>query len=132
MNKKQIKQQIESKYSGVKVRFKEYDASFVKGDQTYVVKVVRVHSKQQLTINSTIIWEIKNGKVDGARFIPTSSRLLDLREFMSHRNRIVVLTEEPYRILQCLNEADIIDASDKDQIHNTWITTDIDSIYEKL
>lgn len=128
MTKGQIIKYLVNKYNAKKVRFKDHDASFVYNEEEYFIKVLRVNSNNQVTVNSTIIWEIKSGKLDGVRYVPTSKKLVNLKEFMKHKNKIIIFTEKPYRVLKCLNEADVLDVSDKNYVHKTYYLNSVEGI----
>ena len=79
----------------------------------YHVLIVNTSKSTQLTINSPKVWEVAKGKIDGIRYRKTSSNLIDLKSYILLENKIVYLTEKPYKILKHLNESDIVDVSDK-------------------
>lgn len=85
----------------------------------YHIKILNTNSNIQLTLNSKYVWALKKGKVSGIRFKGSSSTLLDVRNFMQKENRVVILTNKPYKILMYLNESDIKDVSTRSVIHDT-------------
>lgn len=107
---------VNIKYFGV------YDFSFVKGSKTYHVKVLNVSSSHQITINSRSIWELKRGRIRGIKFDTIDSKLESLEEYNRLNNKIIFLTEKPFKILKVLNESDLEDISDEKLIFDTFVT----------
>jgi len=89
--------------------FKPYTFQLTCDDKTYHVLQLNTHQHQQLTINSKTIWNIQNGKAEGARFITSSSTLLNLKIFLALDHPIIVLKKVPYRILKYINESEVVD-----------------------
>lgn len=117
MKKKEIIKYLVDTYQAKKARFKEYDVSFVKDGEEYMVKIFNTNSSNQVTINSTIIWGIQNGKVDRSRYKTTSRRLIEMKEFQKHKNKIVLFTDKPFKVLKYLNESDLRDITDLREVH---------------
>ena len=123
MTKRQIIKILKREYETEKRNDYSHDIILIFKDKKYYVKIVNVASNNLLSLNSRYIWEIKKGRVSGIRFIQHSSTLINLKAFMKLENRVVFLTNKPYKILKQLNEADIIDVSNEYYIHDTHITT---------
>jgi len=132
MTKGQIIKDLKEQANGIKASFKDYDVKINVNSKEYFVKILKLRGKEQVTINSTIIWEIKSGKLDGVRFKPTSSRLINLAEFFKRKNTIIIFTEKPYRILKCLNEADVVDVSDEHIVYGTYYFDSVVDLLKKL
>ncbi|MCK5388515.1 MAG: hypothetical protein KAJ22_04455 [Candidatus Izimaplasma sp.] len=130
MTKRQIIKIIKSEYKTEKRSDRSHDIILYLNKKKYYLKVVNISSNVLLSINSKFVWEVKKGKISGIRFIKYSSTLIDLKSFIKKENKIVVLTNRPYKILKQLNESDIIDVSTKDYVHNIFITSNPLSIRE--
>lgn len=128
MNKKQIIKTINQNHGGKKVYFKEYDASFThKGDE-FFIKVLPASTQSIITVNSSIVWEIKKGSFKGPRFKTSSKQLYDIRDFMKLKNKIIVFYAKPYKIFKALNESDLADISDDNFVHNVHYFSDPNDI----
>ncbi|MCK5762126.1 MAG: hypothetical protein KAH16_04430 [Candidatus Izimaplasma sp.] len=123
MTKRQIIKIIKREYETKKRNDFSHDIIlFIKGKK-YYVKIVNIASNNILSFNSQYIWEIKKGRISGIRFIQYSSTLINLKAFMKLEDRIIFLTHKPYKMLKQINEADIINVSNENLIHNTLILT---------
>lgn len=96
--------------------FKDYTYLAMRGDIKHHILVLPVTSNSILTINSKYHWEIKYGKQDGSRFVTRNSKLINLKNFMTLPNRIIVFKGKPHKILKHINECDIVDISESDEI----------------
>jgi hypothetical protein len=62
------------------------------------------------------MWEIKYGKQVGSRFNTTSTKLINLKNFQTLNNKMIVFKAQPYKIYKHINESDLIDISDSKEI----------------
>jgi len=132
MSKKKLIKTLVSKTNGERVRFKDYDVKFTHENEEYFVKILSVSDSTLVTVNSPIIWELKKGKVDGLRFRASSKTLIDLSLFSSHKNKIILLTMKPYKILKALNESDLKDISNESFVHGIHYLYEIDTIISTI
>lgn len=128
MTKKQIVKAILQTYNGKKASFKEYDVSFLHHEQHYYVKIMPVTAKTIVTVNSSIMWELKKGRFDGPRFKTTSKELVDLKSFMKHEHKFIIFLEKPYKILKAINESDLEDISHLNSVHGVSYFFDVNEI----
>lgn len=128
MIKREIIKKIRKKYKVNTKRFDIYDFEIIGESNTYHVKVLNITNSHQITINSKIIWELKKGKLNGIRFKTLSSELLSINKFNNYKNKIILLTEKPYKILKVLNESGLKDISEKEIIDDIFVTSDIDEL----
>ena len=108
--------------------FGEYDFEIITNSKSYKVKILNITNNHQITINSKIIWSLKKGKIKGIKFNTITSELLNLKEFNKFENKIVFLTNIPYRILKVLNESDLLDISKENMVNDIFITSDIEDL----
>lgn len=132
MSKKKLIKELILKTNGKKVLFKDYDVVFEHNNEEYYVKILNVNSSTLVTVNSPKIWELKRGKVDGLRFRESSKTLIDLTQFSTHKNKIILLTMKPYKILKALNESDLKDISFETYVHEIHYLYEIDSIFKVI
>ena len=128
MTKRQILKYLKSEFNTEKRSDNSYDITLNIKEKKYYVKIVNTNSNVLVSLNSKYVWEIKKGKISGIRFIKHSSRLIDLKKFMTKEQKIVILTNKPYKILKQVNESDIIDVSNEKYVHNIFITNSPQSI----
>jgi len=102
----------------------------IQNEETYNIKLVKVEKNGMICVNSKTIWDIRSGRPNGIRYTTTSSRLLDLSEFVKKENPIILLTNKPYRITQAINESDVEFITDKNKVHNIMYTHNINEIGE--
>lgn len=119
MTKREIIKKLKSEYNYKKRSDFSHDLIVVINEAEYHIKILNTSANIQLTLNSKYIWDLKRGRVAGLIFKGYSSTLIDVRNFMKKSNRIVILTNKPYKILMYLNESEIVDVSDKEIIHET-------------
>ena len=117
---------VESKFLG------NYDFKVIGNSKSYFIKVLNVTKNHQVTINSKLIWSLKKGKIDGIKFNTITSELLNLKEFNKLDNKIIVLTNKPYKLLKALNESDLKDISNEKVVNNIFITSDIIELIEYI
>jgi hypothetical protein len=115
-----------------KAWFKPYQYQVTQNDITYHIKVLPVSSRHILTINSKYIWNIKSGSVKGLQYKTHRSHLVDMRDFYQYTNPVVVFKARPYKILQYLNESDIVDISSESSVHGIPFYTDLKSFLASL
>lgn len=115
-----------------KAWFKPYQYTVQIEDTTYHVKVLPVSSRHILTINSKYVWNIKTGSVKGLQYKTHRSQLIDMRPLLTCSNPVVVFKARPYKILQYLNESDIIDISGKSSVHGIPFYTDLQSFVSSI
>ena len=128
MKKKEIVQYLKTHYQGSKTKLNGADiVCTIQGKEVFV-KILKTSSTNQVTINSTIIWDIKNGKVDGVRYKTTSTRRINLIEFRNNKHKLIIFTNKPYKVLRYLNESDIIDVSDQHEAHGIFYTNNINRL----
>lgn len=132
MNKRELYKYIKTSLNGKKHFSMPYNYSIEAKGKTFYVKVLQTSANSQLTINSQSIWELVKGKVDGIRFKKTSSQMLNISHFMTLENKIVVLTNKPYRILKYLNESDVVDISKDESINGITIVKSIEELNKAL
>ena len=125
MNRREIHKHIINNLNGKKHFAKPYNYTIDSNDSTYYVKVMITSKNSQITINSKNIWEFAKGKIDGIRFMKKSAELVNLSDFMTLEKRIVIVSVEPYRVLKCLNESDVIDVSKDTEVYDTTIVKSI-------
>lgn len=58
----------------------------------------------------------------------TSSNLFRLDKYYKEENKLIYLTNKPFRILQYLNEADIIDVSEQMKVNGFILFTDVNQL----
>jgi len=131
MNKRQLFKKLSEDFDIKKTKNSSYDFDLVINDTQYSLWVIPVTKNTQVTFNSHKIWELSKGKIDGIRFHKTSKTLLHLNGFTSKENKVVYLTNKPYRKLKYLNESDIIDVSDETIIHDILFIENIED-FNKL
>ena len=124
MRKRGIVKKLRSEYEVNTKLFGIYDFEIVKESKSYYVKVLNITKNHQITVNSKLIWNIKRGRVDGIKFNTISSDLLNLSEFNKLENKIIVLTNKPYRLLKALNESDLKDISEESVVNEIFVTSD--------
>jgi len=115
-----------------RVWFKPYQYLVTTDDTTYQVRVLPVSSRHILTINSKYVWNIKSGTVNGLQYKTRGSHLIDMKPILALPNPVVVFKNRPYKILQYLNESDIIDISGQQVIHDLPIFTTLQSFLHQL
>ena len=108
MNKKQLFKELKTQFDITKTKQKDYDFDLQIDDTLYKILVLKSSSNTQITINSVKIWEIARGTKNGIRFKKSVSNLYDITSFSQYENKIVFLTNPPYRVLRYLNESDIV------------------------
>ncbi len=128
MNIRQIKRELEKEYIIKKRSSRYYDFIIILNDKEYIVKFLNIKINTLITINSIDIWNLKIGKADGIRFKSSSSNLLNLGEFMKQENKIILLKNKPYKILQHINESDIIDISNSIKNDSTYIISNLQEL----
>lgn len=99
-----------------RVYFKEYSHVTEINHTQYHILVLPVTKNSILTINSQYMWEIKYGKQVGSRFNTTSTKLINLKNFQTLNNKMIVFKAQPYKIYKHINESDLIDISDSKEI----------------
>ena len=128
MRKRELIRNIKEKYQVNIKYFGDYDFE-VKGSlESYFVKVLNITENHQITINSKVIWNLKKGKIKGIKFNTTSSKFIHLKEFNKYKNKIIVFTSKPYKILKALNESDLIDISTDSLVNDIYFTSNINDI----
>ncbi len=132
MKKKDIIKHLVENYNGKRARFSDYDVVFQKDGKEYYAKILQVSSSNQITINSTIIWEIKSGRISGVRYKATSSRMIDLSTFRRYENKVLLFTDTPYRVLKYLNESDLVDVSNEHNVHGIFYLDSVQKIDANL
>lgn len=115
-----------------RVWFKPYQYQVTHNENTYHVKVLPVSTRHIVTINSKYVWNIKTGSVKGLQYKTHRSNLIDMRPLLQYSNPIVVFKSRPYKILQYLNESDIIDISSQSSVHSIPFFTNIDAFLAYL
>jgi len=100
---------------------KPYTYKLVKDENTYHILVLKVSRTNMVTVNSKKIWNIKSGSIDGIRYITSSSRLIQLEDFLQLENPIIVYKNPPYKTLKYLNESDVIDISDQTEVNGITV-----------
>ena len=128
INKREIIKSLKKEFSVLKRSDASHDLIVVIDDIKYYIKIMNTNSNIQFTLNSRYVWQLKKGRISGIRFKGSSSALLDVRNFMSKENRVVILTNKPYKILMYLNESEIVDVSTKSVIHGTKFIYDFRNI----
>lgn len=118
MTKRQVMKYLTDHYHGKKVNFGDHDFEFTKRGRVFHLVFLKIGQNAQLTVNSKTHFEVSVGKRDGIRFIKRQSTLYDFRKFFTKKNKIVFLLGKPFRMLQYLNESDIIDISDQTIVHD--------------
>ena len=104
-----------------KAFLKDYDYLIMKDDKKYHLKIIKVNSSSILSINSKIIWEIKYGRHSGVSFKTSSNSFVDLKNFNTLDNKIIVFKSRPFKILKYLNESDLKDISGSKKINDIQI-----------
>jgi len=117
MNKRKTMKYLTEHYRGKKVNFGTHDFEVTTNGETYNIVFVKVGPNAQLTVNSPTHFEVVVGKLDGIRFIKRQSTLYDFTEFSHRSNKIVYLLGTPFRMLQYLNESDIIEITGQTSVH---------------
>jgi hypothetical protein len=79
-----------------------------------------------------LVWSLKKGKIKGIKFNTITSELLNLKEFNKFENKIIIMTNKPYKLLKALNESDLKDISNEKVVNNIFITSDIIELVEYL
>lgn len=115
-----------------RVWFKPYQYLVTNQNTTYHVRVLPVTQRTLLTINSKYIWNLKTGKAQGVRYNTHGSHLVNLKEFLQLPNPIVVFKQRPFKILQYLNESDIIDISSASSVHDVPMFTNLQHFLSSL
>lgn len=132
MRKGKIKKVLKKYFTVKTMYYPIYDFVVKTDSKSYFIKVLNVTSNHQITVNSRDIWNLKKGKINGIRFNTISSELLKLKDFNKLDNKIIVLTNKPYKILKVLNESDLKDISNELFINDIFITYDIDELLNHL
>lgn len=101
-------------------------------NKVYNLKVLPITANHQLTINSNTIWESKRGIVKGIRFIAVDSNLIKMTDFVGLENKIVFLTNKPYKILKAVNESDLNDISEINFVNDIFITSDTEQLIQYI
>ena len=94
------------------------------------MKILNISLNTILSLNSKYVWELKKGKISGIRFIPYSSNIINLKDFMEKENKVIILTKMPYKIFKQINESDIEDVTNEKLINNVLLITNPHSIYD--
>ncbi len=76
---------------------------------TYHILVLPTHAQQLVTINSKSIWNIKTGRIDGARFAVSHVKSIHIDDFLRLENPIIVFKKMPYKVLKYINESDVVE-----------------------
>lgn len=118
MTKRKVMKYLTEHYHGKKVNFGDYDFEITTKGRTFCIVFLKIGQNSQLTVNSKTHFEVSIGKRDGIRFIKRQSTLYDFRKFYTKKNKIVYMLGNPFRVLQYLNESDIIDITDKAIVHD--------------
>jgi hypothetical protein len=132
MRKREIGKNLKQ-YFNVKSKFLgDYDFKVDGNTKSYYIKVLNITDNHQVTINSKLIWSLKKGKIKGIKFNTISSELLNLKEFNKLENKIIIMTNKPYKLLKALNESDLKDISDEKIVNNIFITSDFIELIEHI
>lgn len=121
MNKRQLIKELQTQFDINKPKNKNYDFEVVIKDTPYQVLVLKSNTNTQITVNSKTVWEFARGSKNGIRFKKSSSNLIGVKEFMKEENKIIFLTNRPYRILRHLNECDIVEVNEDELVHGIRI-----------
>jgi hypothetical protein len=100
---KKVKQSCELK----KVFLKPYDYICNHKQQVYHVKMIKFFGDAIVTFNSKFHLSIKTGKVKDGRFITKKETIIQLDEFSSVDQKVIVFDKTPFNVLKQLNESDI-------------------------
>jgi len=95
-----------------KTFFKPYD--FL--DDSYYYKSISTSSSSILTFNSKNFLVIKYGQVKGLRFKVLREVQIDLSKIPSDKPLCLLLKKRPYKLLQYVNESEVVDVSEKESI----------------
>ncbi len=128
VTKRHIKKYLKKSYLTRKKHNNSHDLIIRTRDCECHVKIMKASSNTQVTINSKEVWEFKRGRVNGLRFKEYSKTLYDISRFMELENRIIILTNKPYRIYKYINESEVVDVSNEICIYNTSVTSDLSEI----
>ena len=101
-----------------KVLFKDHNYEMNANGTTYYIKFIKAHDSSIVTVNSKYVWEVKYGKGEGINFKTTNKVRVDMKSFMKLKNRIVVFRNKPYKILQYINESEVVDISQDKVVHD--------------
>lgn len=132
MRKRELIKDLRVKYDVKIKRFGDFDFEIITSTKSFHVKVLNITVNHQITINSKLIWDIKRGKIKGIKFNTISSELLNLKEFNKLENKIVFLTNSPYKLLKALNESDLKDISNELIVNDIFITSNILELFNFL
>lgn len=132
MRKREIGKNLKQHFN-VKSKFLgDYDFNVDGDNKSYHIKVLNITDNHQVTINSKLIWSLKKGKIKGIKFNTISSELLNLKEFNKLENKIIIMTNKPYKLLKALNESDLKDISEEKVVNNIFITSDFIELLEYI
>lgn len=128
MRKREIIKNIREKYKVNIKHFGDFDFEVIGSTESYFVKVLNITENHQITVNSKIIWNLKKGKIKGIKFTTISSELINLKKFNSYKNRMIIFTSKPYKILKALNESDLSDISTETKVNDIFFTSNINDV----
>ncbi len=132
MTKRQIIKNLKNNYPTLKKEDSSHDLVVLLNDLKYYIKILNLSANTILSFNSKTVWEIKKGKISGIRFLQYSSTLLKMAEFIKKENKILLLTNKPYKILKQINESEIVDVSEEQFVHDIFITQDLFSLKKSI
>ncbi len=89
------------------------------------ITLVNSNSNTQITINSPSVYEVQSGKLNGIRYIKKSSVIT---RFDKNDHLVLVLLNQPYRILKYINENEIVDISEDKKVHNIDIVQSLEQL----
>ena len=132
MTRREIMKRLKLSYDCSKKENSSSDVVITYCDTKYRVLIIKVSTSTQVTINSKIVWELKKGKLDGIRFVAVDSVLLNLKTFMESKNKIIIFTNKPYKVLKVLNESEVKDISNDSNVYDVNFVHDLAKIRKVL
>lgn len=132
MTKRQIIKRLKEDHITRKRSDNSHDIIVVIDEVDYFIKILGASSHIQVTLNSRIIWELKKGKQVGIKFKSSGSKMIDVRKFIKCKNKVVIFTSKPYKIMKYLNESDIVDVSNEDFINDILFISEVSILKDKI
>jgi len=111
-----------------KIVMKPYDFVCHHRENIYHIKAIRFSGAAIITFYSRNHLSIKSGKVKNGRFITKKERIIRLDGFADIKQGVILFDKEPFKILEQLNESDIVEITGNKVHHYHLISKEEDLI----
>lgn len=132
MTRRKILKKLKLNYDCSKKVNSSSDLIMNLNNNKYHVLIIKVSTNTLVTINSKHMWKLKRGKINGIRFKTVDSILLNLKGFMELTNKIIIVTNKPYKVLKAINESEVEDVSEKSSVYDFKLIHDLTKINDIL